>query len=79
MKPFEELVLPGMAFGAAFKIAHAKAMSSRRILDVAMVHAGGRQGCVEEDGVMVVDHGVVNAVDKENGRTIGGDMPLERK
>ena len=68
-----------MTLGTPLVIAHPKAMTTSSILDITVVDTGSRQGFVQEYGVAVVDHWVVDAIDEENGMSILGNTPLERE
>ena len=79
MEPLEEFVAPRAAFGSALGVGHAESMPAGTILDVAVRDMIICERLVEDDGVAIVDNGVVEAVDEKDGWILGGDTVLDGK
>ena len=72
--PVEKLVFPLATFLRPYFLAGTEAMVSRLILDVTVVDMVSRQGGIKQHGIVVFHNRVVDAIDKEDGRAIGGNV-----
>ena len=76
-EPLQEFPFPWAAFGGAFDVTHPKTVAAGLILDVAVRDVIGCEGGVEEFAVVVVNNGVVFAVDDKYWGAVGWDMAFE--
>lgn len=75
----EKFSFPLAGFRRAFGVGNAEAMTACRVLNVAVGNLLCCQCGIKEFRIVVFDHGVVHAVDKEDGWTVFGDMLFQGK